>query len=221
MIKIVKKIIAKFIFVFSCLRAKLFPNFFIKTEQYWNERGIEGMHQHNGYNAFSSILRSYIPSGVRVLDLGCNKGLETAIIAKTNDVFGVDVYKTFVAMAQKRGIRAKVMDFHNLKFFEEFDCVYSNNSLEHAKFPEKVISGVWRALKSNGIFIIGMPLDGNNPLARDPAHFFRAKKEDILRLLESANFNVVENEVIDTKERWGWEIPPSLNKMLIVVAKKL
>lgn len=220
MIKLVKKFIAKLLFVFSRIRAKLFPNFFIKTEQFWNERGIEGMHQHNGYNAFSSILRSYIPSGARVLDLGCNKGLETAIIAKTNNVFGIDVYGTFVRMAQKRGIKAKVMNFYNIKFFEEFDCVYSNNSLEHAKFPEKVICGVWRALKPNGIFIIGMPLDGNNLSIKDPAHFFRAKEEDVLHLLENANFSVVENEVIDTKERWDWEILPSLNKMIIVVAKK-
>jgi len=184
------------------------------------ERKIEAMHNISGYAAFSELLRSFLSRDAKTLDLGCNRGLETSIIAKTNPVVGVDLYSSFVRVARKRGVDARVMDFHNLRFFEEFDCVYSNNSLEHAKFPEKVISGAWRALRPNGIFIIGMPLDGNNPSIKDPAHFFRAKKEDVLHLLENANFSAVENKIIDTKESWGWDIPPALNKMLIIVAKK-
>lgn len=220
MIKILKKIVTKLFNIFFRLRLILAPKFFLKIEQYFHERKIENMHEYPVYAEFSKILRSFIPSKVKVLDLGCNKGLETMIIQKTNPIIGVDLFSSFVRVARKRGVEAYVMDFHQLKFFEEFDCVYANNILEHAKFPDKVIQGVYRALKKGGLFIIGIPLDGYNLKIKDPAHFFRATEEEIFLLLEKSGFNIVEKQVINTKEKWNWEIPPSNNKFLICVAKK-
>lgn len=220
MIKLIKKFVAHILHYISCVRVTIAPNLFLKAEQFWHEIGIEEMHKHPGYAAFSAMLRAYIPPGARVLDLGCNKGLETKIISRTNSVVGIDVYLFFIKIEKKRGVDARVMDFHNLKFSEEFDCVYSNSSLEHAKYPEKVIKGVYKALKLGGIFIIGMPLDGYNLRIKDPAHFFRAKEDDVVLLLERNKFRIVHKEVIDTKQKWNWEIPPSLNKMLLCVAKK-
>jgi len=218
--KLLKKPLLKFIDTFIHLRLKFFPSFYIKSEQFFLERKIEAMHNISGYAAFSELLRSFIPRGVKTLDLGCNKGLETSIIAKTNPVMGVDLYRSFIRAARKRGINASVMDFHSLSFFEEFDCIYSNNTLEHSKFPDKVIKGVFRALKPGGIFIVGMPLDGNNPKIKDPAHFFRATEKDVVDLLKNNGFYVKHKEVVDTKQKWQWEIPPANNQMIIVVAKK-
>lgn len=188
-------------------------------EQHFHEENIEIMHKHHGYSEFSKLLRSYIPKNAIVLDLGCNKGYETSIIAKNNKVIGIEFFRDFVKVAKKeRKVDARQMDFHDLKFNNEFDCVYSNNTMEHSHYPDKVIQGVVRALKKNGLFIIGMPTDGNNPEIRDPAHHFKATKEDVLQLLES-DFVILESYEIDTKERWNWDNPPSKNKMLIVVTK--
>jgi len=148
-----------------------------KEMQHFYEDGIEIMHSYYGYSQFSALLRSFIPTGARVLDLGCNKGLESLIISKTNEVVGIDLFEDFVSVARQRGVGARVMDFHNMTFNNEFDCVYVNNSLEHAKYPAKVIDGIFRALRKDGILIIGMPTDGNNPLFNDPAHLFKAKKK--------------------------------------------
>lgn len=219
-LRFLKRIAGLVLHYISRARVRIAPNFFTRAEQFWNEMGIEGMQKHSGYAAFAAILRSRIPTGVRVLDLGCNKGFETNIIGKTNPVVGVDAYASFVKVASKRGVDARVMDFHNLKFSQEFDCVYSNNSLEHAKFPEKVVQGVFRALKPGGLFIVGMPLDGNNPKTKDPAHFFRATAQDAISLLEKNGFAITHQEVIDTKVRWNWENQPANNQMLICVAKK-
>ena len=90
--------------------------------------------------------------------------------------------------------------------------------MEHSRYPDKVIKGVACALKKNGLFIIGMPTDGNNSTISDPAHHFKATKEDVLQLLES-DFVTLESYEIDTKERWDWDNPPSKNKMLIVIAQ--
>lgn len=117
------------------------------------------MHQHHGYSEFSKLLRSYIPKNALVLDLGCNKGFETAIIAQTNKVVGVELFKDFVNVAKKeRKLDVKQMDFHNLIFHNEFDCVYSNNTLEHSRYPDKVIKGVACALKKMDCLLLGCPL---------------------------------------------------------------
>jgi len=199
---------------------KTIRSFFDENEeQHFHEENIEIMHSHPGYSKFSELLRSYIPKNVKVLDLGCNKGLETAIIAKTNEVVGIDFFADFIKIAkEKRCVEALKMDFHNMTFHKEFDCVYSNNSMEHSRFPEKVVGGVSRALRKNGIFIIGMPTDGNNPSVKDPAHHFRATMEQVIKLLKD-KFKILEAYEIDTKEKWNWEIQPSNNKMLVVVAK--
>jgi len=199
---------------------KITKGFFDENEvQHFHEENIELMHSHPGYSKFSELLRSYIPKDAKVLDLGCNKGLETAIIAKTNEVVGIDFFADFIKIAkEKRRVEALKMDFHNMTFHEEFDCVYSNNSMEHSRFPEKVVAGVSRALRKNGIFIIGMPTDGNNPSVKDPAHHFRATKEQVIKLLKD-KFKILEAYEKDTKEKWNWEIQPSKNKMLVVVAE--
>ena len=214
-------VFGKLFHIFSQLRTRFFPSLWIKKEQYLYEKDIEIMHAHKGYSNFSKILRSFIPKGVKVLDVGCNKGLETKIIAEKNEVVGIDLYPDFIEVAKSRNINAQVMDFHNITFVEEFDCVYLNNVLEHAQFPAKVIEGCFRALKKRGgILIVGMPLDGNSLKIKDPAHFYRAKKEDVISLLINRSFNLLKIKEIDTNKKWGWEIPSAMNKILICVAQK-
>lgn len=186
--------------------------------QHFIEDDIQRMHFHYGYSEFSALLRSFIPTGALVLDLGCNKGFETLIISNTNKVVGIDLFEDFVNVTKQRGIDARVMDFHKMTFNNEFDCVYSNNSMEHARYPAKVIDGIFRALRRDGILVLGMPTDGNNRLFDDRAHYFKGTKENVLSLLAD-KFEILKVEEMDAKERWNWEIPPSNNKMLIVVAK--
>jgi len=220
MLRFLKKTISNLIDSLIRLRKKLLPGRFFKLEQFFLERKIENMHTLSHYAEFSKLLRSNIPSGARVLDVGCNQGLETAIIGKTNPVVGIDLYKKFIKSARRRGIDAMVMDFHKMTFNQEFDCAYSNNTLEHSPEPDKFVDGVYRALKPGGLFVVGLPLDGYNPQVRDPAHFFRAKAGDVLALLKKHGFQISKSEILDTKERWNWEILPAQNKVLICLAKK-
>ena len=220
LVKRFKKVVGYILHYISKARVSFAPNLFLKAEQFWNEVGIEGMQKHPGYAEYSKILRSYIPDNARVLDVGCNKGFETKIISQNNQVVGIDAYKYFIMIAKSRGVDARVMDFHDMTFDAEFDCVYSNNSLEHAKYPDKMVQGVLRALKPGGTFVVGLPLDGNNLSVKDPAHFFRAVENDVVSLIEKCGFKVEYREVIDTKKRWGWENPSSMNTIFIGVARK-
>ena len=92
--------------------------------------------------------------GERVLDLGCGDGVLTAkLVALGCDVVGVDGSASMISAANALGLEASVMDGHALHFEREFDAVFSNAALHWMKQPEKVVDGVWRALKPGGRFV--------------------------------------------------------------------
>jgi trans-aconitate methyltransferase len=92
--------------------------------------------------------------GERVLDLGCGDGILTAkLVALGCDVVGVDGSASMVDAAKALGLDARVMDGHALQFSGDFDAVFSNAALHWMKQPEKVVDGVWRALKPGGRFV--------------------------------------------------------------------
>jgi trans-aconitate methyltransferase len=92
--------------------------------------------------------------GERILDLGCGDGPLTKKLADMGcQVVGVDASPAMIAAARALGLDAHVIDGHMLQFNQEFDAVFSNAALHWMKQPEKVIGGVWRALKPGGRFV--------------------------------------------------------------------
>jgi len=93
-------------------------------------------------------------AGERILDLGCGDGaLTEKLVALGCDVVAVDGSAEQVAAARARGLEALVMDGHRLGFEGEFDAVFSNAALHWMKQPDRVITGVWQALKPGGRFV--------------------------------------------------------------------
>lgn len=92
----------------------------------------------------------------RILDLGCGDGTLTRAIftqeVPVGEVIGVDADADMVRAAKARHVDARLMDGHALKFFQEFDAVFSNAALHWMREPEKVIAGVVRALKPRAEF---------------------------------------------------------------------
>ena len=103
----------------------------------------------------ASVIELLAPrSGERILDLGCGDGALTKKLAEHEcRVVGVDASPQMTAAARRLGLDARVMDGHELRFDHEFDAVFSNAALHWLKQPEKVIAGVWRALKPGGRFV--------------------------------------------------------------------
>jgi trans-aconitate methyltransferase len=100
--------------------------------------------------------------GERVLDLGCGDGVLTAkLVALGCNVVGVDGSASMIGAAKALGLDARVMDGHALSFDGEFDAVFSNAALHWMKQPDKVVDGVWRALKPGGRFVGEMGGEGN------------------------------------------------------------
>lgn len=102
--------------------------------------------------------------GERILDLGCGTGTLTAEIAASGaQVVGVDRSPEMIEEARKKfpDLRFEVCDARSLKFFAEFDAVFSNAALHWIPEAASVVEGVARALKPGGRFVAEFGGKGN------------------------------------------------------------
>ncbi len=161
----------------------------------------------------SDVMKLLAPQpGQRILDLGCGDGALTERIMQLGaDVLGVDASAEMVAVAQQRGVTARVIDGHQLPFDKEFDAVFSNAALHWMLDPQTVLAGVKRALKPGGRFVAEFGGHGNvaaictaliaslqfrgiSSRGRHPWYF--PTPEEYTNLLQTAGFHVDSIELI-------------------------
>lgn len=106
--------------------------------------------------------------GERILDLGCGDGALTVKLAEAGaEVLGIDFSEEQVAGARALGLDAEVGSGEELAFASEFDAIFSNAALHWMLRPDRVIDGVWRALKPGGRFVAEMGGAGNVQTIRE------------------------------------------------------
>ncbi len=127
--------------------------------------------------------------GERILDLGCGTGHLTYKIATSTEVLGIDSAVTMIEKARINypNIQFEVADAAKLEFKAQFDGVFSNAVLHWVKPPEKVITGVWNALKPGGRFVAEFGGKGNINLILTALH--NAIKANELSSNENLNTN--------------------------------
>ena len=161
-------------------------------------------------SAYGSDVLSWLEpkAGERILDLGCGDGVLTREIAEAGaQVVGVDASESFIETARSGGLDAHVVDAHDLQFDAEFDAVFSNAAMHWMLEPEKVVSGVQRALKPGGRFVaefggfgnvaaivsamhaVGAQMGGDTSLA---SRWFFPTVEQYRGMLEAGGFKVDE-----------------------------
>lgn len=88
-----------------------------------------------------------------VLDVGCGTGFITRILP--GKVTGLDIDSWKLERAKQHCPTTKFVlgDAEELLYNEEFDTVVCTDTLEHLEKPNLVIQGIYRALKSKGIFV--------------------------------------------------------------------
>jgi ubiquinone/menaquinone biosynthesis C-methylase UbiE len=114
-----------------------------------------------------SVLKRLKVSPTEVLDLACGEGTFATIMAKKGyEVTGVDQSSEMLRFARQKAKRSRTHvrfvrgDMRSLKFREEFDLVTSwydaLNYLVTLRDLERTFKGVYKALRSQGLFIFDM-----------------------------------------------------------------
>ncbi len=121
---------------------------------------------HSFVSEFGAELVELLASqrGECILDLGCGTGYLTDKISNSEaEVVGIDSAPTMIEQARANYPNSKfeVADGRNLQFKEQFDGVFSNAVLHWITEPEKVVAGVWLALKPGGRFVAEFGGKGN------------------------------------------------------------
>ena len=109
----------------------------------------------------AGMLHTLMPSGVRVLDVGCGTGSVTLIAngMKNNDVLGIEPDEQRAERSRSRGIDTVCGELdetfsarHGL-----FDVIVFADVLEHLPSPAEVLTRAMRVLRPGGLVLISVP----------------------------------------------------------------
>lgn len=167
-----------------------------------------------------------LPKGVRVLDVGCAAGRDSAILRDSGfGVVGIDLSKSFLSLARKRvsGVEFQHMDARELKFeYDTFDGIWAHAillNLDRSEIP-RVLKGFWEVIKPEGICLIGVK-EGRGEkfigealvdnMKRRETYF---KKPEMENLLRTAGFKIEKSYV------YGDALGRSTTKWVYVFARK-
>lgn len=96
----------------------------------------------------------------RILDVGCGDGTIIAPFIKGNECYGVDIGKTVIQRAKKRGINGYVVniDEDSLPFKDEyFDVVVCGEVIEHMINTDHVLKEINRVMIKDDTLILSFP----------------------------------------------------------------
>jgi SAM-dependent methyltransferase len=103
-----------------------------------------------------------VPSGSRVLDVGCNSGgLGRRLIAEKGcEMYGVDISAKLVERAREKGYEAYAGPAEELRYEDEFfDVVVVSEILEHVHDPRPVLAEARRVLRPGGMLLGDVPTE--------------------------------------------------------------
>lgn len=109
----------------------------------------------------AGILRSYMPSGAHVLDVGCGTGSVTLIVnrGKNNKLFGIEPDQARAALARSRGIDVFCgqLTEEYLSKHDKFDVILLADVLEHVAEPSALLRLAASGLRPGGLALISVP----------------------------------------------------------------
>ena len=133
----------------------------------WNAADYNRNSQNQYRWGIELITEARVKAGEKVLDIGCGDGKITAVIASIagpGNVTGIDASKKMIEFAKKgfpKGVEFIAKKGEKIDFPEKFDLIYSNACLHWIADQDKVVKGVFRALKPGGRIFFQMGGKGN------------------------------------------------------------
>lgn len=144
-------------------------------------------------NEAHAIIANNIQKNSVVLDIGCAQGLIGEVLCKNSEIYGIELDKEAIKIAEKTGSYEKLycFDITNKEsqeyknFFLNnimFDYILFSDVLEHLLYPDQVLYEFSKKLKKNGKILISLP---------NIAHY------DVINGLLNENFNYSEMGILD------------------------
>ena len=135
-----------------------------------------------------------IPTGGRVLDLGCGPGGSAHLMMQVGlDVDAIDASPEMVRFAKHKGVNARVATFDDMNAANDYDGVWANFSLLHA--PREKLAGhftaIARALRVGGHLHVGMKAGTGNKRDRLERLYTFVEKAELVYFLQNAGFDVM------------------------------
>ena len=145
-----------------------------------------------------SAFARYFPAARNGLEIGCGTGYVLSALGRSFPgvkFTGSEIYIEGLSYASRRVLRTNLlqMDAQALPYRDEFDVIGCFDVLEHIEDDRKVLSEIFRALKSKGGLILTVPQhmflwsDGD----AQSRHVRRYGREELERKLVSTGFKVV------------------------------
>lgn len=135
------------------------------------------------YTIYGAI-RSQIPEGSRILDLGCGDGNVSVEYLTRGEVTGIDISKTALKIAGSRGIKTIYHDLNSIPYpikSHYYDVIILTDVLEHLIDPVGLLNYLKSTVQKGGRLIITVPnfarLDNRiRMLAGDPVDLLHFTK---------------------------------------------
>ena len=109
------------------------------------------------YRSEIAELDRLMPSGGRILDVGCGMGLFLRALPDTWEKYGCDVSTYALKEAEKQNIQTYLGEFEKLDFGElSFNVVYFRASMHHTYSPRRCFEKAFQILRIGGIVAIVM-----------------------------------------------------------------
>jgi tocopherol O-methyltransferase len=134
-----------------------------------------------------------VPVGAEVLDIGCGFGASSLFLAKKYNAHatGITISPVQVEMAQKAAAAARLnaqfflMDAEDLSFSQQFDVLWSVESISHYYDRRKFFETAARFLKPGGVFALTDWFKRSGLSAKETHKFIRPIEQGMFIELES------------------------------------
>lgn len=132
------------------------------VDSYHDTAQLDSLRNTVAHEQFLQYLKT-LPAQSKILELGCGLGQDGRALMNTSSVFQTEI--SFKSLEKAREIAEKedlhgnyaLADAESIPFKNEScDAIFMVASLHHTVSPEKVIAEMKRAVKKNGLIIIGI-----------------------------------------------------------------
>lgn len=136
-----------------------------------------------------------------VLDIACADGYGVNLLSKhVSNVVGIDRKKEYLSIAKRRykdpNISFIEMDVDINDIQGMYDGIVCFETIEHVKYPDKLLNNLYNILEDNGILILSVPNSKyeviENGKNKDTYHLHVFDINELKELITSIGFNIVD-----------------------------